>query len=90
LPQGSKDQRLLKILVDYFKGRPNKEFAYEPCALEIAKFMDPNIVEWEMTRFTVDGGRDAVGKYRIGQGAAQSMLNMHWKQNVKSHLLAAA
>ena len=34
--------------------------------MKIAQLMDPNITSLQHTRFTKDGGRDAIGKYKIG------------------------
>lgn len=53
---------LLETLISYFKN----PYDFEPCACKIAQIMDSNIVSIETTRRTRDGGRDAVGKYRIG------------------------
>lgn len=44
-------------------------YGFERCAMEIARMFMPNIREWEITRPWRDGGRDAVGTYRIGSGA---------------------
>lgn len=37
--------------------------------MEIAKLIIPNIHQYEITRPWRDGGRDAIGSYRIGHGA---------------------
>lgn len=42
---------------------------FEKCAMEIARLFMPNIISYEITRPWRDGGRDAVGQYRLGQGA---------------------
>jgi hypothetical protein len=39
---------------------------FERCAAELWKMSDPNVVSYQLTRPTVDGGRDAVGEYGIG------------------------
>ena len=39
---------------------------FEKFAIELARLMDRNIVKLEQTRATADGGRDGIGKYRIG------------------------
>lgn len=52
----------LKVIYDYFE----KSFDFEMCAIKIAQLMDPNIREVEHTRNVRDGGRDAIGLYRIG------------------------
>ena len=48
----------------HFSARPH---AFEQFAADIVRLMDPNIVGIDVTRASRDGGRDAVGKYRIGQ-----------------------
>jgi hypothetical protein len=81
LPSNPKDKKLLGVLVKYFKDHHQKEYAFEPCAVAIAKLMDPHIVEWEMTQFTSDGGRDAVGQYRVGRDA--SAINVEFALEAK-------
>lgn len=44
-------------------------YVFERCAMELARLFMPNINHWELTRPWRDGGRDAVGTYRIGHGA---------------------
>lgn len=44
-------------------------FAFEKCAMELAKLFLPNIHEYEITRPWRDGGRDAIGKYKLGSDA---------------------
>jgi hypothetical protein len=36
------------------------------CAVDIARMMDANIIDCDLTRPWMDGGRDALGFYRIG------------------------
>lgn len=63
LPSSGLNRTLVKTIHEYFQGN---SYAFERCAVELAKMMDKNIVECEVTRPWIDGGRDAVGKYRIG------------------------
>lgn len=44
-------------------------YGFEKCAMELARLFMPSINHWELTRPWRDGGRDAVGTYRIGHGA---------------------
>ena len=53
---------MLEILVGFF----SDPYTFEACACKIVQIMDSNIISIEMTRRTRDGGRDAVGKYRVG------------------------
>lgn len=62
LPKTKEDIRKLKTIYEYFSNAYDFEF----CAMKIAQLMDSNIVSLQHTRFTRDGGRDAIGKYRIG------------------------
>lgn len=63
LPSNRIGKKLIKHIHEYFKEDP---FAFEHCAAEISRLMDPNIVSIDVTRPWRDGGRDAVGLYRIG------------------------
>jgi hypothetical protein len=66
LPRPGLEEDIIKVLVSYFKTHPEKEYAFEKCAAEIVRLMDSNIASYELTRPWRDGGRDAVGSYRIG------------------------
>jgi hypothetical protein len=44
-------------------------FQFEKCAVELVQMLDPNFVSCELTRPWRDGGRDAVGEYRVGTTA---------------------
>ena len=59
---GSIEYQMLDTLISYFKD----PVAFEACACKIAQIMDSNIISYEQTQRTRDGGRDAVGKYRVG------------------------
>jgi hypothetical protein len=63
MPSNQGDKLMLRKIFDYFKDAP---FAFEHCAAKIATLMDPNIISFDVTRPWRDGGRDAVGLYRIG------------------------
>lgn len=62
-PTTSQNRRMVETVYEYFEDEPH---SFERCAAEIARLMDRNIVDYDLTRPWVDGGRDAVGKYRIG------------------------
>ncbi|KSU85986.1 hypothetical protein AS030_06540 [Fictibacillus enclensis] len=57
---------MVEAVTDYFKNHPKGEYAFEECAAKLAQMMDSNIVHTDLTRPWRDGGRDAIGKYRIG------------------------
>jgi hypothetical protein len=66
LPTTGVERDVLFSIINFFKNHPNREYAFEKCAAEIVHFMDPNIVEYDVTRPWKDGGRDLLGRYRIG------------------------
>ena len=65
LPEDEGGRVILQTVYDYFKD----DYMFEFCAMKIAEMMDDNIVEIEHTRFYKDGGKDAIGRYRIGKMA---------------------
>ncbi len=68
VPQGRHAQAMLRELIAFFKEHPDREFAFERCAAEIFRMMDANVSALELTRRWRDGGRDGIGRYRIGTG----------------------
>ncbi|MDU0205815.1 restriction endonuclease [Paenibacillus sp. MAH-36] len=66
IPSSDKRREVIQCIVDFFKAHPRREYAFEECAAKIAQIMDNNIIEYDLTRPWRDGGRDAIGKYRIG------------------------
>ena len=63
LPSSRRNGEIVGCVYEYFKDDP---FGFEHCAAEIACLMDGNIVDYNVTRPWRDGGRDAIGSYRIG------------------------
>lgn len=66
LPTSKNDNKIIKTIYDYYKN-VKTAYDFEYCAIELAKLMDKNIIECDRTRPWRDGGRDAIGKYRIGK-----------------------
>jgi len=56
----------VQMIHSRYEGRPHD---FEKCAMEIARLFMPNIISYEITRPWRDGGRDAIGLYRLGHGA---------------------
>ncbi len=56
----------VKLIHEFYK---EDSYAFERCAMELARLFMPAIQKWELTRPWRDGGRDALGTYRIGYGA---------------------
>ena len=65
LPKTASDTKILNLIYDHYKDDP---YGFEYCAMEIARLSLPDIHEWELTRPWRDGGRDAIGSYKIGTG----------------------
>ena len=59
---GTTEYKMLDSLISYFPSG----YDFEECACKIVQIMDSNIISIETTRRTRDGGRDAIGKYRLG------------------------
>jgi hypothetical protein len=63
LPRTDPDRKTLRAVYDAFRARPHD---FEICAARLAEMLLPGIVTIDVTRPSRDGGRDAIGKYRIG------------------------
>lgn len=72
VPSDRKSRRMIETIRDHFAG---DETRFEPCAARIAAMMDSNIVEYQVTRPSVDGGRDAIGFYRIGSPSSRILVD---------------
>jgi hypothetical protein len=62
-PAPGRDEAIVRCLYEYFKDEPHN---FEHCAARLAAMMDANINIEMVTRPSVDGGRDAIGTYRVG------------------------
>lgn len=60
-----KDQWIIEMIHGHFSSDPVK---FEHLAAEVWVMSDPNVAYVEVTRPSRDGGRDAIGTYRIGPG----------------------
>lgn len=73
LPQDALGKALLKDLYDHFKDDP---YRFEACAARIAEIMLPAITgPLDLTRPVRDGGRDATGRFRIGEGDSSVLVD---------------
>jgi Restriction endonuclease AspBHI N-terminal/Restriction endonuclease len=61
LPQTPADQAMVDAVYEHFSD-PHE---FEKCAAYLWA-MEANAVDYEVTRASVDGGRDAIGEYRLG------------------------
>jgi hypothetical protein len=66
LPESKSEWEVLNTLVAHYKAHPDREYAFERCAIEVCKLSDPKIIDLELTPPTRDGGRDGIGVYRLG------------------------
>ena len=62
IPSSKEDLEIIQTIYEYFEN----PYDFEICAIELFKLMDSNVISCDRTRLWVDGGRDAIGKYRIG------------------------
>lgn len=67
LPSDDKSSRIVRQIHQHFRDDP---VVFEGCAAKLVQLMDSNFFSFELTRPTRDGGRDAIGLYRIGHGAS--------------------
>lgn len=64
LPSSASDKAMLARLHQHFQGDP---YAFEHCAAYLVRLCLPDTVELDLTRPFRDGGRDGIGKLRIGR-----------------------
>lgn len=72
LPATATDSAILEEIRGHFAERPHD---FEHCAAEIWCLLAPATEELQVTRQTRDGGRDAVGQYRLGPAADQIRID---------------
>ena len=72
IPEHPQDRSILKRIHEYFQ---DDFHAFERCASVLAKLLLPDIAEIDLTRPSRDGGRDAIGKLRIGSGASGILVD---------------
>ena len=72
LPEHPQGISILKCIHEYFQ---DDFHAFERCAVAIARLFLPDIAEIDLTRPFRDGGRDAIGKLRIGTGASGILVD---------------
>ena len=72
IPEDSQERSILKRIHEYFQ---NDFHGFERCAAALAKLLLPDIAEIDLTQPSRDGGRDAIGKLRIGSGASGILVD---------------
>ena len=63
LPENKIEWKLLEFIYEYFSSEPT---LFEYLAAEIYRMTDSKIIIDEVTRGTIDGGRDAIGRIKLG------------------------
>lgn len=68
IPKTHLGQNIIKEIYNYFNHSGKKSaYFFELCAIRIVEMMDANYHDIKHTQFVKDGGRDAIGLYRIGK-----------------------
>ncbi len=63
LPEDVDGIGVLNAIHEHFATSPH---LFEQCAVDIWRMIEPGVTEVRVTRPTVDGGRDAIGKHSLG------------------------
>ena len=75
LPSDPGRHSLLKRIHEYFDTHSDGHYAFEQCAVDLVRRMDGNVGQVDLTRPWRDGGRDALGTYRIGTASSELLVN---------------
>lgn len=75
-----RQREIAEAVHGHFRANP---YAFEQFAADIVQLMDPNIISIDVTRASRDGGRDAIGRYRIGQ--AQNCVTVDFAMEAKCY-----
>lgn len=71
-PLDEAGRRVIATIHRHFASNPH---TFEHCAAAITKLVLPNVARLDVTRPSRDGGRDAVGKVRMGAGPGAIMID---------------
>jgi hypothetical protein len=72
LPSNLKDMAMVHAVHLFFSERPHD---FEKCAAAIARLMLPDVADLDLTRPSRDGGRDAIGRLRLGHGTGSILVD---------------
>ena len=72
LPESDGGRGIIAAIHTWFASRPHD---FEKCAAAVARMMLPDIATMDLTRPSRDGGRDAIGQFRIGSGPASILVD---------------
>jgi hypothetical protein len=80
IPANISELEMLKFIHSYFEGN---DAIFEHFATAIWRISDSRVSAWQVTRPTRDGGRDAIGKYRIGPDVEP--ITLEWALEAKRY-----
>lgn len=63
IPSKKEELKMIKEIHSYFEKSPTE---FEKCAAKLVELMDSNVISCDVTQRSRDGGRDAIGVYKIG------------------------
>lgn len=72
LPTGRENLEILQLIRDHFA---EDSYGFEKFSGELLKLSENNITNLEVTRPSRDGGRDAIGKYRLQIGQDKILMD---------------
>ena len=72
MPEDESGRAIVAAIRSRFEYTPVQ---FEECAAKLVQLMDSQFVSYDVTRPSRDGGRDAIGLYRIGFGAASIQVD---------------
>ena len=80
IPDDISELEMLRFIHSYFEGNDSM---FEHFATSVWRISDSRVSAWEVTRPTRDGGRDAIGKYRIGPDSEP--ITLDWALEAKRY-----
>lgn len=72
LPSGADDDALIDVIRQRYKDNPH---GFEACAGALTRLLLPDVSRLDLTRPWRDGGRDGIGRLRLGKGPASIEVN---------------
>jgi hypothetical protein len=71
-PATDVDRAIVNAVYNHFSERP---YDFEAFAADLVKSYLPDVASLDVTRRSRDGGRDAIGQYRVGFGGGEILLD---------------
>lgn len=72
LPTGADDESLIDVIRQRYKDNPH---GFEACAGVLTRLLLPDVSRLDLTRPWRDGGRDGIGRLRLGKGPASIVVD---------------